>query len=104
MKYQWKSIDTFIEWAERPEQANKEYRSLQQMNRNCKIYQIYCRKKLKKIMKQNGDKLYKRKYREKDIKQCEREISNVESDYYDILKAEKVEKEMEMAEIEMKKA
>ena len=55
-------------------------------------------------MKQNGDKLYKRKYKEKDIKQYEREISNVESDYYDILKAERVEKEMEMAEIEMKKA
>ena len=55
-------------------------------------------------MKQNGDKLYKRKYKEKEVRQCEKEISNVESDYFDILKAEKVEKEMEIAEIEMKKA
>lgn len=61
-------------------------------------------KKLKKIMKGHKDKLYKRRYKEKEIKAYQAKVQNVETDYYDILKAENAEKLLEKAEQEVKRA
>ena len=55
-------------------------------------------------MKGHKDKLFKRKYKEKVVKQFQNQIQNVETDYYDILKAENSEKLLVKAEEEVKRA
>jgi len=51
MKYQWKSIDIFIEWAEQLELANRGHPLLWLIRWSCNIHYMKDRKKLKKIVK-----------------------------------------------------